>query len=237
MGLQILGDGTWRKLMRNPAGQLQAIPGWNNYGSWTVQQTSRVRGLGGVELKTASGVDGFETPKFLSGPAMMELNSAYYVPTAVSVLPAPSAHAATAAQQGCSLPSQQRAPAPSSRSLLDHVVGTWLVCGTRSIFGTSEVGMSIAVNRTWTKLTTNAAGQLVPMTGSADHGTWTVLASNNANIPGPFMLAVSFTDDTGSGYTYDLGPLFGSTPATMQLTVTFPSDYVLTTRPVVQAKP
>jgi hypothetical protein len=235
MGLQILGDGTWRKLRRNPAGQLQVVPGSNNYGNWTLlQTTSRVSALGRLEFKTASGGYSLADPRFFSGPAMMELNgSTYYVPTSVSVLPAP---AATAPQQSCNFPSQQRAPAPSARSLIDHLVGTWLVCGTPSIFGTGEVGMSIAVNQTWTKLTTNAAGQLVPMTGSADHGTWNVFASNNANIPGPFMLAVSFTDGTGGGYTYDLGPLFGSAPATMQITVTSTSDYVLTTRPVVQAK-
>jgi hypothetical protein len=97
--------------------------------------------------------------------------------------------------------------------------------------------MSIAANKTWTKLTRNAAGQLVPMSGQDARGTWNVFASDDANIPGPFMIAISFTDGTGFGFTYDLGPVFGSAPATMQVTVVSTSDYEKSTEPVVQATP
>jgi hypothetical protein len=243
LGLQILGDGSWRKLTRNPAGQLQAVSGFNNYGTWTPEQAPGVRGGGAlwggvpvsVAFNSASRVYSSEMTYFLSGPAMMSLNGDYYVPTSAAVLPAPPVSSSTSALENCRLPKQQTGPAPASQSLVDHVVGTWLLCGTGSIFGTDEVGLSILANQTWTKLARNAAGQLVLMAGSGNQGTWNVLPNNDANTPGHFMFTMSFTDTSGS-YTYDLGPLFGSNPATMQMTVGLTSDYVLTTEPVVGAK-
>jgi hypothetical protein len=242
-GLQILGDGSWRKLTRNPAGQLQAVSGFNNYGTWSPEQVLGVRGRGdlsagvpvSVAFTSASRVYTSERTSFLSGPAMMNLNGVYYLPASAKVLPAAPLSPSAAALENCRLPKQQTAPAPTSQSLIEHVVGTWLLCGTASIFGTDEVGLSISANQTWTKVTRNAAGQLVPMTGSGDQGTWNVLPNNDANTPGHFMFTMSFTDTSGS-YTYDLGPIFGSDPATMQIAVISTSDYVLTTDPVVDAK-
>jgi hypothetical protein len=91
-GMRIMADGTWSKLTRNSSGQLAAIPGWDNNGTWNVVDDSSVNGPGTFQLnfKIAGSGEVFTLPVFSSGPPKMRLDNngmfvADYVPVSAAV--------------------------------------------------------------------------------------------------------------------------------------------------------
>jgi hypothetical protein len=94
VGLQISRDGTWSKLTRNPAGQLIAVAGWGNEGTWTVLDSSMTGAPGHYQVNLNIDGEGTEItlPIFSSGPPKMRLtddaNPADYVPTSEPVVAA-----------------------------------------------------------------------------------------------------------------------------------------------------
>jgi hypothetical protein len=93
VGIQILSNGRWSKLTRNPAGQLTPVPGWGNQGTWNSIDTSAMNGPGVFQVDFH--IDGSGTvislPVFSSGPPKMRLNNegiyvADYVPVSDQVM-------------------------------------------------------------------------------------------------------------------------------------------------------
>lgn len=87
VGMQIRNDGRWSKLSRNPTGQLTAMRGWGNEGTWETIDASGMNQPGVFQVDFH--IDGSGTvislPVFSSGPPKMRLNNmgiyvADYVP-------------------------------------------------------------------------------------------------------------------------------------------------------------
>jgi hypothetical protein len=106
-----------------------------------------------------------------------------------------------------------------------------LVCNTVSVFGTDEVGMQIGSDGRWSKLSRNPAGQLTPMVGWGNEGTWDVIDTSTMNPPGLFQLDLHID---GSGTVITL-PVFSSGPTKMRLDNmgVYVADYVPTSDDVV----
>ena len=75
-GLLIDADGSWSKLTLSD-GQLSALHGWNNEGSWQIIDTSLMNGPGVYQLNLE--IDGSGTvitiPAFAAEPALMRLDN------------------------------------------------------------------------------------------------------------------------------------------------------------------
>jgi hypothetical protein len=124
----------------------------------------------------------------------------------------------------CTDPEQGVASTPTQDELVDRLVGTWLVCNAPSVFGTNEVGMQIGSDGRWWKLGRNPAGQLTPMPGWGDQGSWDIIDTSGMNGPGVFQ--VNFHVD-GSGTVVSL-PVFSSGPPKIRLNNmgVYVADYV-----------
>jgi hypothetical protein len=124
----------------------------------------------------------------------------------------------------CTEPEQGVAPTPTEDEFVGLLVGTWVVCNAPSVFGTNEVGMQIGSDGRWSKLARNPAGELTPIPGWGNEGTWEVTDTSAMNGPGVFQ--VDFHVD-GSG-TVMSAPVFSSGPPKMRLNNmgVYVADYV-----------
>lgn len=91
------------------------------------------------------------------------------------------------------------------------IVGQWMLCGTTSVFGTSEAGLEITADGNWYKLVTSA-GQIVRATDAADAGSYEVIDTSSMNGPGWFQLNL-----TSSLGTVIVSPKFTNQPVKMAL--------------------
>ena len=80
-------------------------------------------------------------------------------------------------------------PTPDEATTRKLIVGNWVLCDTPSFFGTSdEIGLVIADDGHWAKLTSDGAGHTVEMDGAANRGTWVLIDTSLMNGPGHFQI-------------------------------------------------
>jgi DNA-binding SARP family transcriptional activator len=141
-------------------------------------------------------------------------------PTTATTVPADLAN--------CSVPEPGVLNPANEADFLQGLIGTWLLCQAPSVFGTNEVGIEIAANGQWSKLTRTSAGQLVRVIGWGNQGTWEIDA---ATTQPPFQVNFQIN---GSGTVYT-EPVFSSGVPKMRLNNegVFVADYVPTTEPIV----
>jgi hypothetical protein len=99
---------------------------------------------------------------------------------------------------GCDAPETQPVPTPDEPTTRQLVTGTWQLCEPPSFFGTTdEVGLVIAADGHWAKLSSDGTGTAVEMAGAENRGTWDLVDTSAMNGPGTFQVDFTFV---GGGF-------------------------------------
>lgn len=86
------------------------------------------------------------------------------------------------------------------------ITRAWLLCQPPSIFGTSEAGIEIRADGTWSKLESKSNGVLERTEGWGNEGAWETVDTSIMNGPGSFQLNLRVDGNVG---TYPTIPAFG----------------------------
>ncbi len=209
-GLLIRADGTWSKLERRPNGAYAIGEGFEQEGTWDTFDTSDMNGPNTyqINLLVAGGGQVPNVPRFgegSSGAGLTKLSfqthtgEPAYVPappdTRFMPVPFPPADG-----KGCEAREEPYRPATEAE-FRSAIMGTWLVCGTPSMFGTDEAGLEIRADGRWAKLYRVSNSTLLRGEG----GTWETIDTSSVNGGRPtFQLNLNHDGDGTSAIAAEL---------------------------------
>jgi hypothetical protein len=145
----------------------------------------------------------------------------------------PSATQATQATRpaACDAPPSGAWQPTTQAEFTQKILGTWLVCSTPTVFGTTEDGLLISPDGHWAKLERTASGTLTALSGWGNEGTWQVLDDSAMNGKPTYQLNLAID---GRGTVITVPTISLSSPERIRLdnNGVFQADYVLTTEAV-----
>ena len=110
----------------------------------------------------------------------------------------------------CGEPLGPEVPTNSAETFASQLVRRWMLCSAQSVFGTSdEVGLEIASDGRWYKLTCDASGAVVRAVGFDTTGTWSLTDPTTSD-------QLNLAPD-GRGGAFFAFPVFSANPVMMRM--------------------